>query len=102
MRILLNFQNVLKNVREARLSMLFFDLPLGNDYNLSIVTNSHYELYDDYIEVALIKDGAFFGEQEEWIIPYMSFELFSDLVGELEGLEDGNPEEVFKYYKELK
>ena len=101
MRILLSFENVLQNVGKVGLAMLFFDLPLANGYNLSIVTNGHYEPNDHYIELALIKDGAFFTEcQEEAIIPYMAFELFSDLVKELKGLEeDESPEELFRHYK---
>ena len=103
MRILSNFSNVLCLVKDAKLATRFFDLALGHGYNLSIVTNSHYEPNNDYIELALLKDGAFFKEcQEESIIPYMSFEVFSELVRELKGLEeDESPEEIFKkYYKE--
>ena len=103
----LKFSNAVILVGEARHSASFYNLPLTDGYILSVVTNSHYEVGDEYIEVALLKNGEYYKQEILSIIPYMTLEIFSDLVWELKGLVEGleeiewkDPEQIFEYYKD--
>ena len=98
MRIKACFETIVRVVKEARETTKFFDLPLANGYNLSVVTNGHWVgSSDKYIEIALLKDGKFFTAESDDAITRMSLALFADMVGDLRAKQ---PEEVFAYYKE--
>lgn len=99
------FMNLLdlKRVKRSLYPSRFLITDIGPEkYELSILTNSHCESVElGTIEVALIKNGAFFmgdNDTNDSIIHYMEFDDFKHMVDKIEN-DVEKIEDIFSEYK---